>query len=251
VVHGDLGASALGRYSVARNVGGFVLVLLQLVNFVWMPRLFGIKDDESRRKVLARSRDGIYMLAVLFAIAVATSSPALLRLWAPPSYHPQSLLLVTALIASAGLLLADAMIYSQVMILSGRTKAVAVGAALAAVLNLGLNLILVPILGIDGSAGVTCFCYGFDCLWLRRLAGAAGPATNLRPLIYAIAGEAVCLGSAAAPPNGVSLAFRLLVAAAATIAFFLQLLALIRPETYQALRARFIAGASRGGGQPV
>jgi O-antigen/teichoic acid export membrane protein len=240
VIHGDLGASALGRYAVARNIGGFAIVLLQLVSFTWMPRLFAMKDRESRRKVLATSRDGLYVLAVTFAIAIAAASPVLLLLWAPASYHPTALLLITALVAASALPYADAVIYQQVLIVDGRTRAVAVGSIGLAILNLGLNLALVPSLGIDGSAAITCFCYGVGAARWRWLAGASGPVTYARPLVIAVVGFAVCIASAAVPPHGLALVFRLLVALAAAIAFFMQLAVLVRPDADHRLREAIV-----------
>jgi O-antigen/teichoic acid export membrane protein len=240
VIHGDLGAAPLGRYAVARNIGGFAIVLLQLVSFTWMPRLFAMKNAQSRRNVLAASRDGLYMLAITFAIAIAAASPLLLALWAPSSYGPSSLLLITALIAASALPYADAVIYQQVLIVDGRTRSVAVGSAALAVINLGLNLALVPALGIDGSAAITCFCYTIGALRWRWLAGAAGPATNPRPLVLALIGFAICILSAAVPGHGIALVPRLLVALAAAIAFIVQLVRLIRPGSNQKLRDSLI-----------
>ncbi len=236
VIHGDLGASALGRYAVARNIGGFAIVLLQLVTFTWMPRLFAIRETASRRTVMAASRDGVYMLAVTFAIAIATASPLLLWLWAPRSYHPQTLLLITALVAASALPYADSMIYEQVLVLEGRTRAVAAGSVALSMLNVGLNLALVPLLGIDGSAGITCFCYALGAARWRWLAGAAGPRTNARPLAFALTGMAICVASAALPPTGPALVLRLLLAFAATVVFCAQLLTLMRPASRRRLR---------------
>jgi O-antigen/teichoic acid export membrane protein len=240
VIHGDLGASALGRYAVARNIGGFAIVLLQLLNLTWMPRLFAMKDPGSRRKVLATSRDGLYILAVTFAIALAAASPVLLLLWAPASYHPESLLLITALVAASALPCADAVIYQQVLVIDGRTKAVAVGTAGLAVVNLGLNLALVPLLGIDGSAAITCFCYALGAARWRWLTGSSGPVTYLRPLAFALAGFTICIASAAVPSHGIALVLRLLVALVATLAFFMQLRVLIRPGESQSLRVLIV-----------
>jgi O-antigen/teichoic acid export membrane protein len=240
VIHADLGPSPLSRYTVAANIGGFSVVLLELVNMVWMPRMFAIKDIETRRNVLGTSRDGLYMLSIAFVIAIVAASPALLWLWAPSSYQPRTLLLVTALVAAGALPYADTMIYTQVLTVSGRTKAVAVSAAGASLLNLALNLALVPSLGIDGSAGISCFCYGVGAVRSRIAAGSDGPPVNRRALAMLIGGMAVCIASAAAPPYGVALVVRLLIAAAATVGFFVQLLALTRPEALQSLRSRFV-----------
>jgi O-antigen/teichoic acid export membrane protein len=236
VIHADLGARPLSHYAVARNIGGFALVLLQLVGLVWMPRLFAIRDTVTRRNVLATSRDGLYILVVTFVVAVAAASPLLLRLWAPASYKPTSLLLITALIAASALPAADTMIYTQVLILTGRTKAVAVAAIGMATLNLALNLALVPTLGIDGSAGITFCCYAAGALRSRRMAGAAGPPSNLRALGISVVGIAICIASAGVPTTGVALGLRLVVAAVAALAFFAQVVALSRPATYRRLR---------------
>jgi O-antigen/teichoic acid export membrane protein len=240
VIHGDLGAGPLGRYAVARNIGGFAIVLLQMVSFTWMPRLFAMKNRDARRKVMASSRDGLYGLAVTFAVAIAAGSPILLRLWAPSSYDPTALLLITALIAASALPYADSVIYQQVLILDGRTRAVAAGSIALAVVNVALNLALVPALGIEGSAGITCFCYILGAARWRWLAGAAGPVTNRRPLALALAGFAICIASAAVPPDGFALAFRALVAVMAALIFVVQLVRLVRPELSGHLRHRLV-----------
>ena len=245
VIHGDLGASAVSRYAVARNIGGFAFVLLTLVSYVWMPRLFAMKNAVARRNVLSTSRDGLHVLAVTFALALAAASPLLLFLWAPPSYHPKTLLLVTALVAACALPVADSMIYEQVLILGNRTRVVAIGAVTVALLNLLLNLLLVPVLGIEGSAGITCFCLVLGAVGWRWIAGAAGPTTRMRPLLLAVIGMAACIASAAVPSDGIWLVLRAVVTVAAVLVFFLQLGVLARPETMQRLRARVMGGSGR------
>ncbi len=245
VIHGDLGASAVSRYAVARNIGGFAFVLLTLVSYVWMPRLFAMKDAVARRNVLSTSRDGLHVLAVTFALALVAASPLLLFLWAPPSYHPKTLLLVTALVSACALPVADSMIYEQVLILGSRTRVVAIGSVTVALLNLLLNLLLVPVLGIEGSAGITCFCLLLGAIGWRLIAGAAGPATRMWPVLLAVTGMAACIASAAVPSDGVWLVLRAVVTVAAVLVFFLQLGVLARPEAMQRLRGRVMRGSRR------
>ena len=245
IIHGDLGAGAVGRYAVARNIGSFAMVLLQLVSFVWMPRLFAMKNAAARRNVLATSRDALYGLVVTFAIAIAAASPLLLRLWAPPSYEPHTLLLITALIAAGALPVADSLIYQQVLILQGRTRAVGTAALAMALLNLGLNLLLVPVLGINGSAGIACVCYALGALRWRWLAGNAGPPTNPRALLLALGGVAVCIASSAVSTEGIALALRLLVALLAAMAFAVQLGKLVRPSWRHDLREQLFRRSLR------
>lgn len=226
VIQGDLGAQALSHYTLARTIGGFTGILLPLLDFVWLPRLFAIKDQTSRRAVLAMSRDGLYVLVVTAAIAVAAASPLILGLWAPPSYHPQSLLLITALCAAAAVPLADAMVYAQALITSGRTRPIAVATMITAALNLGLNLLLVPSLGINGSAAITFVCCVADALLIRFSARAVGPKTNKPVLALTCAGVGVCLGSAALPSFGIALVVRLLVVVTSALVFVWRLVTL-------------------------
>lgn len=247
IIHGDLGASELSRYAVARNIGGFAFVLLQLVGFVWMPRLFAMQNRSARRNVLESSRDGLVTLATTFALAIASASPAILWLWAPPSYKPQSMLLITALVAAAAIPYAYSLAYSQALILGGRPKAVAASAVTVAVLNVGLNLLLVPALGINGSAAITCLCNVLGAVSLRWLAGTDGPPTSWKVFAIAITGLTVCIASAAAPASGFALVIRFIAAAAASFAFCQQLAALIQPGSSHGLRQ--LLAQLRGAGQ--
>lgn len=226
VIHGDLGAQAVSHYTLARTIGGFTGILLPLLDFVWLPRLFAIKDPEARRAVLGMSRDGLYVLVVACAVAIAAASPLILSLWAPADYHPQSLLLITALVAAAAVPLADALVYSEALIINGRTRPIAVATFTTAVLNLVLNLLLVPALGINGSAAITFVCCVGDAVILRVSTLGIGPRTNVRALGITCAGVGVCLASAAVPSFGIALAGRLLVVAACVVLFTWRLVTL-------------------------
>ncbi len=229
VIHADLGPEALARFAVADNIGGFAVILLQAVSVVWMPRLFAIHDAATRRRVLGKSRDALFLLVVAFVIALSAASPLLLRIWAPPSFDPSTLLLVTALVAAAALPASASVIYTQTLILIGRTRAIASAAIGMALLNLGLNLALVPTLGIDGSAAITFVCYTAGALRSRWMAGSAAPPTSTRTLILTITGVAVCIGLAGVPISGVLVAIRVVIAVAAGMMFVIQLAVLVRP----------------------
>jgi O-antigen/teichoic acid export membrane protein len=238
VIQGDLGSAQLGRYAVARNIGGFAIVMLGLLDFVWLPRLFSIKDRAVRRQVLATSRDGLYILTTAFAVAIAAASPLLLAIWSPPSYHPESLRLITALVAATAIPAATGLVYAQAMILDGRTKILAGLTVGGALLNLSLNLLLVPSLGIDGSAGIL-LAGGVGSVFIsHRIVGRSGPQSNPRSMVIAVSGAAVCIGSAAVPGHGIALAFRLLVAFAAATVFATRLITLAWPATGARLAAR-------------
>jgi O-antigen/teichoic acid export membrane protein len=235
VIHADLGARTTSHYAVASNIGSFSMTLLGFLDFVWLPRLFGIKDVAARRLVLGASRDGLYVLGAGFAIAIAYASPVILWIWCPPSYHPHTLLPICAIIAASALPFADGVVYTQALILAGRTAGVAAATIVAAVMNLLLNLLLVPTLGITGSAGITFCCYMVYAVMLRRMAGASGPATSARAFSIAFAGFVICLSSAIVPYGGVALGPRILVAIIAGLVFVGELVTLVKPEARRRL----------------
>jgi O-antigen/teichoic acid export membrane protein len=159
VIHADIGSAATARYAVARNIGGFAIILLSVLQNAWMPRLFALKDQAVRRTVMAASRDGIYALVACFALAITLASPVLLLIWVPASFRPSTLVLVSGLIAVSAIPAAGGQSSIRVLILNERSTMVAVTMVLGAALNLALNLAVVPWLGIYGSALSTLIAY--------------------------------------------------------------------------------------------
>jgi O-antigen/teichoic acid export membrane protein len=161
VIGAALGSEEVARYQVAYNLGSMPMLLLWILHSAWMPRFFGIAGDAERRTVLAESRDALYRLLIPVLIGFACGAPLVLRVWAPASYQPERLLpalcivLVTA-VPSAGQLAA-----TRALTADGRTVVIAVVTMLAAVLNVALNLVLVPWLGLTGSALATLAAYAF------------------------------------------------------------------------------------------
>jgi O-antigen/teichoic acid export membrane protein len=234
VIHGDLGAIQLGHYVVACNIGRFAIVLLGLLDFVWLPRLFGITDPAVRRRVLGHGREGLYVLVVAFVVGISAGSPILLAAWSPPSYHSQDLLLITALVAASAIPVAQNMICTEMLILDGRSKAVAAVAVVGAIVNLGLNLALVPILGIDASAGVTLCSAALSVVIAQRLTRRFGLPETRRTLLITVGGVVLCIACAAIPTDIIGLAVRLMIVAGSAAIFLVRLFTLARPAPHAA-----------------
>jgi len=156
------------------------------------------------------------------------ASPLLLLIWAPPSFNPRGLLWVTSLGAASAMPVAQSQMFSQALLIRGRSGAVSGGVFLTAVANLGLNIWLVPKLGITGSAAISAGCYvlqmGVMWLLVRHDVGRIG--------IYAGVGTLVAVFvvvSALIPPTGIALVIRLCGATMAGLFFLAQLVVLTRP----------------------
>jgi O-antigen/teichoic acid export membrane protein len=221
VVQHDIGSVAVARYAVAYNIGSIPILLLGVLDMVWMPRVFALRDSQVRDSVLARSRDALYALLIPIVVGLALAAPILLRLWAPASYRPDKLLLVVALVASSSIVVAGGKSHTRLLLAEGRTVPIAAATISAAFANLVLNIALVPGLGIEGSALATLLSYG---ILQGLLALAARQARRLRPtgpglMIEVLAAVSVALGAAALPVSIPVLGVRLAVSLACVVAF--------------------------------
>jgi O-antigen/teichoic acid export membrane protein len=160
VVQHKLGEFAVGRYQLAYNASAIVMLALQLLSQAWLPRIFAIKDDSLRRLILAESRDEIYRLLVPLMIGISLAAPIALRILAPPSYNTNSLLLVVSLVAISAAPFAAYVSSTRVLIVFGRTRSLLWATPAAAAINVALNVVLVPLWGINASALATFLGYG-------------------------------------------------------------------------------------------
>lgn len=152
IIHADLGSVATARYYVARNIGGFVGLVLALVNFVWMPRVFSLEDGPALTTVLRTSRNAVYALLAPLNLGLGAIGPFLLVVWVPPSYGPLGVQVVLSLTATATCFYAASTAATRVLLRTGHTGFVGGLTGLTAGVNVALNLLLVPSLGVNGSA---------------------------------------------------------------------------------------------------
>jgi O-antigen/teichoic acid export membrane protein len=229
VVQVDLGAEAVARYSVGSNVGAFALVILSLLGFIWLPRLLAIEDPSVRREVFGLSRRVLCVLVGSAVVALVLSSPILLLIWAPAGFDPRGLLWIAALSAASAMPVAQSQMFTQALLIRGRSGLVSASVMLTASLNVGLNILLVPTLGINGSAAISAGCYVLQMglLWLltRHDVGKIGIGVAIGGTVVTVLTSA----SALIPSTGVALALRLVIAALGGSVFLAQLLVVVRP----------------------
>ncbi|MET3804357.1 O-antigen/teichoic acid export membrane protein [Nakamurella sp. UYEF19] len=182
-----LGSAEVGRYQIAYTVGYVVVLGLSSVSQAWTPRLAAVRDKVLRRKLTGRSRDELYRLCVPIILGITLAAPILLRIVAPPSFDPASLLIVSVLVAAAAFPVAASGATSRELLILRRTRPLAVVAFVAGALNVGLNLLLVPLWGISGAAASTLVAFSVQALLQRRaLDDSAGWPRTPRPLLALI-----------------------------------------------------------------
>ena len=167
VIRHVLGSVAVGRYSVAYNVGSLGFILLVFVSWAWMPRIYAVPDRVARSRLLASSRDMMNLLLIPVVCGLAAGAPVVLRVWVPQSFHPAELTPIVAIVAICTFPFAQFVANLRALMSEGRTRQAAVATLVAAAVNIGLNLLMVPILGITGSAIATVLSYAL-CARLTR-----------------------------------------------------------------------------------
>ncbi len=221
IVAALLGSEQVARYQIAYNVAALPMLLLSILNTAWMPRFFGITDDAQRHDVLATSRDALYRLIVPVLLGFAAGAPLVLMLWAPATYHPQQLHLVVSIVLITAVPFAGQLAVTRALMAAGNTKSAAVVAMVAAGLNVMLNLILVPVLGLTGSALATLAAYTS----MYAILALAGRGLRLPPTppalrLELIAAIGLALVSSLGTDNTLTLTVRV-VAGAMTVCWFL------------------------------
>ncbi|HTW20155.1 MAG TPA: polysaccharide biosynthesis C-terminal domain-containing protein [Mycobacteriales bacterium] len=210
IIFNDLGQSAMARYQVTYNAACMLVMLLGAVDLSWEPRLFAIRDDQVRWRVLAHLRDGVFRLLLPLCLAMTLAAPVVLRFYVPVSYRAYKLTDVVAIIALAAVPFAGYCANMRVLLWFKQTSALAAASASAALACLLLNLVLVPSIGITGSALATLVAYGV--LWwgsarvARKRTQLPGPdsATAITILFTALGAA----GAVAVPTFGLWLALR-------------------------------------------
>jgi O-antigen/teichoic acid export membrane protein len=213
IVQHDLGAVAVARYSVANNIGSLPILALGVLNAMWLPRIFATGEGPLRRAILARSRDALYRLLVPALAGLSVGAPIVLRVWMPPEYRPDGLQLVVALVGLSAFPVAGMFSCQRVLLAAGDTVSVGVHTVVAGAANIVLNIALVPLLGIEGSALAIalsyCLLYGLLAL-AARLAGAL-PLPRAALVAEVCAAGAMALAVTRLPVGGGFLVVRLAV----------------------------------------
>lgn len=168
-----LGAAEVGRYQIAYTVGFVAVQLVVLTSNSWTPRFAAVADELARWRLINRSRDVLYTVLAPMLLGVVLAAPVMLRLFAPASFRPETLLLVVFLVVVSAYPVAALGASGRVLLTQGRSRSFALWTGVAAASNVLLNLALVPLLGIAGAAAATVLAFGAQALGQRAAIGRA------------------------------------------------------------------------------
>ena len=152
-----LGNAYVGYYSPGYSLGHIINMFIAPLSFM-LPAVLSKHYDDGNLKdvktVLSYSMKYFLALAIPSAVGLSLLSRPLLTILSTPEIAEQGYL-ITPFLALSGLLFGLYAIIMQILVLEKKTGITGTIWILAAILNLGLNIIFVPKIGILGAAATT------------------------------------------------------------------------------------------------
>jgi len=156
-----LSIAYVGYYSPGYALGNIIVMFIAPLS-IMLPVVLSKHYDEGNLKdvqtVLSYSMKYFLALAIPSTVGLSLLSKPLLTILSTPEIATQGYL-ITPFIALCGLLFGLESIITQILALEKKTSITGTIWTVAAVLNLGLNITFVPIIGILGAAATTLFAY--------------------------------------------------------------------------------------------
>lgn len=167
-----LGTAFVGYYSPGYVLGSIISMLLAPLIFM-LPAVLSKCYDENNvevvKTVLKYSLRYFLLLAIPSAFGLSLLSKPLLTILSTPEIALQGYL-ITPFVALSFLLFGAYAVIAQILTLNKKTKIEGAIWSMAAILNLGLNLIFIPYMGILGAAITTLIAFTFTFILIRYYA---------------------------------------------------------------------------------
>jgi O-antigen/teichoic acid export membrane protein len=192
------GQAEVGVYSLAVRVASVIVFVMTAFQLAWPAFAYSIRDDDEARRTYAFVLTYLLFVTCWISLALGALAPWIVDVLATPKFSRAAEavpLLAFATAAYSG--------YSVLAIGIGRARQTQynwIVAGAAAIVNIGLNLILIPPYGMIGAAVATLAAYVvlFVAMWLnsrrvypvpyqwRRVLSIAGTAAALTAIVWAV-----------------------------------------------------------------
>jgi O-antigen/teichoic acid export membrane protein len=181
----------VGLYEIGVRIASAMVLLLTAFRMAWPAFAYSIEDDAEAKRTYAFVLTYLVAIASWLALALGLLAPWLVRLLTQPEYYAGER--VVAPLAFAG------MIYAAYVVMAigvGRAKRTQFNWAItgvAAIVNVVLNLLLIPPYGMLGAAWATVAAYGVMFVAMTWYAQRVFPVSYQWRRVVTAAGVAVAL----------------------------------------------------------
>ncbi|ATU08248.1 flippase [Methanohalophilus portucalensis] len=157
VISGFLGTSAVGYYSPGYTLGTVLQMFVAPLNFM-LPMILSKHYDgnnlEEVKRYLSYSLKYFLAIAIPAAFGLSLLSRQLLEILSTPEIAEQGYF-ITPFVAIGAIFFGIFSVFEKVAMLVKKTKVIGTIWVIAAALNLGLNMLLIPHIGIIAAAATT------------------------------------------------------------------------------------------------
>lgn len=156
-----IGVTAAGIYSAAYGLGNYASFLLMPLGTVLFPTIAKLYDEENlgeTRNYLKYSLKYFMMIAVPSAFGLSILAKPLLRILTTPEFIPGSI--IVPFVAFGAMLYGFCLVSQYTLHLVKRTDLTIRLLGTSAAVNIILNIILIPRMGILGAAAATLIAFG-------------------------------------------------------------------------------------------
>jgi O-antigen/teichoic acid export membrane protein len=202
----------VGLYEIGVRIASAMVLLLTAFRMAWPAFAYSIEDDGEAKRTYAFVLTYLVVIASWLALALGLLAPWLVRVLTQPEFYAGER--VVAPLAFGSVAYAAYIVMAIGVGRSKRTQFNWVITGVAAVVNIGLNLILIPPYGIMGAAVATVVAYGvmfIGMTWYaqrvfptpyqwRRVLTAAAAAVGLLLVGRGLGGLAAAIGLTLAYP---------------------------------------------------
>lgn len=165
-----LGVQALGYYAAAYGIATYLQdVLMQPLQLALFPicmKTWSAKGARATQELLSRSLDQFVLVAVLVVCATMVTSREVIVMLASKKFQEAHVLLPFLVI---GLVFSALTIFFRPgLLIHKRASKVATATLLASILNIALNIVLLPRIGLVGAALATLLSYAAIVIFMAR-----------------------------------------------------------------------------------
>ncbi|MBP2044976.1 flippase [Methanobacterium aggregans] len=156
-----LGTAFVGYYSPGYTLGNIIMLILAPFTLLLpsvLPKYYEDNNMEQVDVFLKYSLKYFLLVAIPSAVGLSLLSKPILNILTTTEIAANGYL-ITPFVALSAILIGIYGITSNILVLEKKTKIIGTVWIICAILNLGLNIIMVPYLGILGAAAVTLISY--------------------------------------------------------------------------------------------
>jgi O-antigen/teichoic acid export membrane protein len=158
-----LGAAFVAYYSPAYTMASIIAVFIAPLTIILPPALAKLYDEYKVPRmevILSKALKYFLLIAIPSAFGISLLSEPILRIITTPEIASNGYM-ITPFVAFATILQGVYFIFSNAIYVTKRTKLLGSMWIVAAIINVSLNLLLIPYLGIIAAATTTVIAFGF------------------------------------------------------------------------------------------